>query len=476
MLVRFRRLLRIERFTRKDDFFFLTDERKVLRGEVWWVCVDDSVGAEQQTGRPALIVSGNKNNEKWPTVIVAYMTQGAMNHNSVVGVNVNGRIERVVCNQLRTIDKQRLTRYVGKVSDSDLRRVSGGLAISMCIPTSLGTIPAEQNDENEEIISLRAEADMWKRLYERTMDQLVELKVANDLAMKVAQRVVPVIAEQVVGQVAEPVAEVDEATEPPKEEPVVAFEETPEKVDLNSCTSEDLKKCGCTAAMAETIIAGRPYKFVEDLRKIPGITNVAYRILECKVCVEEPAVAEVTEEAEVVETPVAIEAPVEVAAVTAEIAEKVNINTATVKEMVEKLDLSQAYAYKINGHRNKHGHFIALEEIVEYKVISRPAYEKIKDRITIGEAEPEVEENWLDNVKLPQPPSEEEAAPTEEPKLNVNTAKPAELMALGFSKAVASRIAAHVKKFGPYRNLDELLEIEGMRGKTLRKLRDKLEV
>lgn len=453
------------------------------RGEVWWVCVDDSVGHEIQTGRPAVIVSASKANEKRETVIVAFITSQGKPHPHNVRVYVEGEFRRVMCDTIRTVSKERLTRCICTLTEPEMIRVTGGLACAMCIPNT-GKKEESPKDETPDVLALRAESDMWKGLYERAMAQLVEMKLQSDIALRMTQRV----------DVAEPVAaatETVEATEPPKEEPQVEFEETPEKVDLNSCTPEDLKKCGCNATIAGLIIAGRPYTFVEDLRRIPGITNVAYRILECKVCVvpveepvEEPVVAaevaepeepeeEVVAEAAVVEPPVVVEAVVE---------EKVNINTATAREIWEKLGVSKTAAYAIIRYRKENGLFVSVEELLETKVVGKPFYQKYKDRLTIGEPEPKVEkepddeEDWLNKVVLPQPQPEEEAAPTEKPKVNVNTASTTDLMKVGFSKSVAGRINAHVRKFGPYRDLDELLEIEGMRGKTLRKLRDKLEV
>lgn len=439
--------------------FFLTP--KYARGEVWWVCLDDSVGCEIQTGRPVVITSPSKANESGETVIVAFITSQGKPHPNHIPVLVEGKRNRVLCNQVRTLAKERLTRCIGVLTAEEMKRVTGGLAAAQSIPIAV------QKDESEEIISLRAESEMWKRLYERTMDQLVELKVANDLATKMAQRVVaeePIIEDDLV---------IDEEPEPEIETvPELAFEETTEKVDLNSCTADDLKKCGCTCVMASTIISGRPYKFVEDLRNLPGLTNVAFGILKHKVCVAaEPVEVEAPEVVEVAPEPEA----------TVTDTEKVNINTAKAKELMALLDVGQFYAYRITGHRNKNGDFVSIDELVEYNVVSKIVFDQIKDKITVGEHQPEPEPDpvdegsWLDEVELPTPVVEPE--PEEEPaKVNINKANMTELMHVGFTKPVAGRIVAYVKKFGPFRDLDELSEINGLKGKTLRKLKDKLEV
>ena len=496
---------------------FFLNGRKIRRGDVYWVSVDGSIGGEIQTGRPAVIVSGDKANETISTVIVAFTTTQGNGHPSHVPVIVGGNRSKVKCDQIRTIAKERLSQFIGTLTDEEMRRVSGALAAAMCIPI------ASKGVDIEEYASMKAEVDMWKRLYERAMDQLVELKVANDFAVKMTQRN-PVVAVEV------------EETEPPVE---VAFEEPTEKVDLNSCTVEDLKKCGCTEVIAKTIIAGRPYKFVSDIRRIPGITNVGYRILEHKVCVAEPEVAE-PEVVEVTEKEPAVavktvnlnaassreivdvlgcnkdyasrivryrrengrfvgweelkdvkflpknfyerhkdqivfgeyEPEPEPKPVVQQPTEVVNINTASAKEINEKLGLSMTICYSIVGHRKRNGSYKSVEDLKCLPRITEYHLNKFGHLFSVGDEvdEPKQEDNWLDEVEVPTPTPESPA------KVNVNTANVTELMNVGFSKPVAGRIVATVKKYGPFRSLDELTQVDGMRGKTLRKLRDKLEV
>lgn len=58
----------------------------------------------------------------------------------------------------------------------------------------------------------------------------------------------------------------------------------------------------------------------------------------------------------------------------------------------------------------------------------------------------------------------------------MNTANVHTLMEVGFSKTVAHRIRHHQKNCTPFRDIDELLTIDGITSGDLRKLRDKLEV
>jgi competence ComEA-like helix-hairpin-helix protein len=69
--------------------------------------------------------------------------------------------------------------------------------------------------------------------------------------------------------------------------------------------------------------------------------------------------------------------------------------------------------------------------------------------------------------------------PEQEPesgKVNINTASMRELMEVGFEKRAAALIVNERKKFGRFRDLDDLAKIPEISGRILRKLRDNLEV
>lgn len=428
----------------------------ILRGEVYWVSVDDSVGSEIQTGRTAVIISGDRANEKLPTVIVAYTSTAGFGNHSAVTVNFTGKPERVLCNQVRTIDKQRLTRYVGKLTEAELKRVSGGLAISMCLRTD-GAFSEDifDKDEGEEVVALKAELEMWKRSYDMAMTQLVELKVSSDIAMRMARRMPEPVVEE------PPIKEVEIKVLPPKPEPPKQPEppkepEETERVEINTCTAEDLKKCGCTEVVAKTIIAGRPYMDVEDLRKIPGITSVGFGILKHKVCcipvVEEKPVEEETPVVEPVKVTLDDKSTLNVPEEPVTEVKKVNINTATAKEIMEHLGISRFYPSRIVAHRNKNGKFVDLEELKMVEGLSKDFYDKYKDLLTIGEPEAVVV------AEKPEAPKAAEEVPVE--KVNINTATAGELhIKLDLSMTVCYSITGVRKRNGLYKSIEELRHI-----------------
>jgi mRNA interferase MazF len=489
-----------------------------LRGEVYWVSLDDSLGSEIKTGRPAVVVSANGLNEKFNTVIVAFLTTGsypAPSHPTVV--SPEGVRSRVLCEQIRAIDKSRLVRYDFTLAEPELIRITGAIANTMCIP-----LPQAVNTKyDEKIADLEAEITVLKRLYDKAIDKIVETRLEADVSRRM----------EIENEPEYPIEE--EITEEVPELPVVEFYETPELVDINICSAEDLKKCGCSLSMANALISNRPYKTLDEIRGVPGITSVAYGLLKVKLC----CIPVVEEEPEVVEVSQPEPEP--------ELTEKININTATARELMDKLGINYNYAFLITGYRNKNGRYVALEELKEVHKLPKVFYERYKDRLTIGEdaapveteqpPEPEeVELVDINSIKAAElhkklgvslstcycitkyrndngpykkledilnakqvypgtldklrgritfgdvteeaPETKQPEQPTEEKKVNINTASLRDLMAVGFEKRAAALIVNERRKFGHFRDVEDLSEIPEISGKILRKLRDKLEV
>ena len=67
----------------------------------------------------------------------------------------------------------------------------------------------------------------------------------------------------------------------------------------------------------------------------------------------------------------------------AEEPEKININTATVKQLVELKRIGPKYAAKIVEYRETNGPFASPEEIMKVKGIGKKTYEANKDVITV---------------------------------------------------------------------------------------------
>lgn len=111
--------------------------QSVKRGEVYWCEFEEStVGSEQNKTRPVLIIQNDIGNKYSPTTIVAIISSKLKathlpTHiviDDYCGLNCKSQIE---LEQIKTIDKRRLTRYVGKISARTEEQVNKALLVSV---------------------------------------------------------------------------------------------------------------------------------------------------------------------------------------------------------------------------------------------------------------------------------------------------------------------------------------------------------
>jgi mRNA interferase MazF len=95
----------------------------VLRGDVFLVNLDPTGGGEIKKTRPCVIVSPDELNASLRTFIVAPLTTGGHPYPFRVPCRVEGRPGYVVIDQVRTVDRERLVRRLGKLSSSTLGRI-----------------------------------------------------------------------------------------------------------------------------------------------------------------------------------------------------------------------------------------------------------------------------------------------------------------------------------------------------------------
>jgi mRNA interferase MazF len=87
----------------------------ILRGEVWWVNLDPMVGTEIQKNRPALVISPDDMNAALPRVIIAPLTSGGQPLGCRPELSFQGKPARLLLDQLRSVDKQRLLSRMGTI-------------------------------------------------------------------------------------------------------------------------------------------------------------------------------------------------------------------------------------------------------------------------------------------------------------------------------------------------------------------------
>jgi mRNA interferase MazF len=88
-------------------------DQSFRRGDVYWVNLDPTIGTEINKTRPGLIVSPDDMNAILPRAMIAPITSKGQPLGCRPVVPFEGKEARILLDQLRTVDKRRLTKKMG---------------------------------------------------------------------------------------------------------------------------------------------------------------------------------------------------------------------------------------------------------------------------------------------------------------------------------------------------------------------------
>jgi mRNA interferase MazF len=94
---------------------------EVSQYQIVLVNLDPTIGSEIQKTRPCVIISPDEMNGSLRTVIIAPMTSAGRKYPTRVKVKHNNREGWVIMDQIRTIDKIRIVKKLGKISDKEIK-------------------------------------------------------------------------------------------------------------------------------------------------------------------------------------------------------------------------------------------------------------------------------------------------------------------------------------------------------------------
>ena len=87
------------------------------------VNLDPTIGSEIKKTRPCVVISPIEMNKYLRTVVIAPMTTNSKNYPTRVEVKHDNKIGWVVLDQVRTIDKQRIIKPLGRLSKPEIKEV-----------------------------------------------------------------------------------------------------------------------------------------------------------------------------------------------------------------------------------------------------------------------------------------------------------------------------------------------------------------
>jgi mRNA interferase MazF len=98
-----------------------------MRGEIWLVNLDPTVGSEIRKSRPCVVISPSEMHDHLRTAIVAPMTTKSRPAPFRVPVTHAGQKGLILLDQVRAVDKVRLAKKMGSVSAKTLAGILGTL-------------------------------------------------------------------------------------------------------------------------------------------------------------------------------------------------------------------------------------------------------------------------------------------------------------------------------------------------------------
>ncbi len=109
---------------------------EIRRGDIFVVNFDPTLGHEIRKVRPAIIIQNDLGNKFGPITIVAPVTSQHIDNIRPFDVLIKrtsglDKDSKAVLNQIRSIDKRRLVKKIGKLDAFTMEKVDEGLKISL---------------------------------------------------------------------------------------------------------------------------------------------------------------------------------------------------------------------------------------------------------------------------------------------------------------------------------------------------------
>lgn len=96
---------------------------EIVQYHIYLVNLDPTVGHEIKKTRPCLIISPDEMNTHLQTVMIAPMMTKSHNYPTRAGLRFEGKNAWIVLDQIRTVDRKRIVKELGKLDVRHVRKV-----------------------------------------------------------------------------------------------------------------------------------------------------------------------------------------------------------------------------------------------------------------------------------------------------------------------------------------------------------------
>jgi len=94
---------------------------EIIQYSIVLVNLDPTLGSEIQKTRPCVVVSPDEMNKHLNTIVLAPMTTNLKRYPTRVAVELDGKKGMIVIDQIRTVDKVRILKVLGKLTKTEIK-------------------------------------------------------------------------------------------------------------------------------------------------------------------------------------------------------------------------------------------------------------------------------------------------------------------------------------------------------------------
>ena len=94
---------------------------ELIQYSIILVNLDPTLGSEIQKTRPCVILSPNEMNKYLNTIVIAPMTSSLTKYPTRIHVNHDGIEGMIAIDQIRTVDKKRIIKVLGKLNKTEIK-------------------------------------------------------------------------------------------------------------------------------------------------------------------------------------------------------------------------------------------------------------------------------------------------------------------------------------------------------------------
>ncbi|MBI9061934.1 MAG: type II toxin-antitoxin system PemK/MazF family toxin [Marinilabiliaceae bacterium] len=96
---------------------------EIKQYQIILVNLDPTLGSEIKKTRPCVVISPNEMNKYLRTIVIAPMTTSSRSYPTRIEIKHDNKIGWVVLDQIRTIDKQRIVKELGRLSKPEIKEL-----------------------------------------------------------------------------------------------------------------------------------------------------------------------------------------------------------------------------------------------------------------------------------------------------------------------------------------------------------------